>query len=560
MEGCLMLADRCLIIGLAAVLAAGTALVAPVHAQTPDPAAATTTTPARKMTEKEKAAAEKRAEDKAIAARHADNHRAPEKREAERAKATKQAAAKPAPGRHEAMTFAATISARTAPADLGPPPLPRTLAGALAATYSTQPALQAERAKLRATDEGVPQALAGWRPTVIVSATAGYGDGYSQQASLKQRTDRVIATPQATLTQPLYTGGKTAANVHKAENAIMAERATLIAQEEQSFIDTVNAYVNVIQNQQLLALQVSNEQVLTEQLRATNDRFRVGEITRTDVAQAEAALAGATAQREIAEGNLQTARATFQRVVGYLPPGDLIEPQPLHLPVRTQQQAAAMAGSNNPTVVAALFNDASAKDAIDVAFAALMPTVSLQGQVFQDQNSTFRDSSANGYQVVASVSVPIYQGGAEYSAVRQARQSEQQTAKLVDDSRRTAVQNAVQAWETLVAARASAASTRQAITANQVALDGVEREAIVGSRTTLDVLNAQQALLNSETTLVQNLASVVTASYTVAQAIGRLTARDLALPVPLYDDTAYYNAVRNKWFGTGDAAVDQPGR
>jgi outer membrane protein len=307
-------------------------------------------------------------------------------------------------------------------------------------------------------------------------------------------------------------------------------------------------------------LQVSNEQVLTEQLKATNDRFRVGEITRTDVAQAEAALAGATAQREIAEGNLQTARATFQRVVGYLPPGDLIEPQPLRLPVKTQQEAAAMAGSNNPVVVSALFADATAKNAIDVAFAALMPQVSLQGQMFQDQNSSLRNSSSNGYQVVASVSVPIYQGGAEYSAIRQARQSEQQTAKQVDDARRTAVQNAVQAWETLVAARASAQSTREAISANAVALDGVEREAIVGSRTTLDVLNAQQALLNSETTLVQNLASVVTASYTVAQAVGRLTARDLALPVPLYDETAYYNAVRNKWFGTGDYATSQPAR
>jgi outer membrane protein len=219
-----------------------------------------------------------------------------------------------------------------------------------------------------------------------------------------------------------------------------------------------------------------------------------------------------------------------------------------------------MAAANNATVVAALFNDAGAKDAVDVAFSALMPQLSLQGQMFQSQNSSLRGSSSNGYQVVASVSVPLYQGGAEYSAIRQARQTEQQTSKLVDDARRTAVQASVQAWETLIAARAAAVSTRQAITANQVALDGVEREAIVGSRTTLDVLNAQQALLNSETTLVQNLASVVTASYTVAQAVGRLTARDMALPVPLYDETAYYNAVRNKWAGVGDAAVTQPAR
>jgi outer membrane protein len=538
-----MRSDRRVIIGLATLLAAGTALAAPVLAQTAAPAQAQPPQAQTSQAQTPPPATPKKTADAGKAA-HA-----------------KSTDGKSATGKPASASFAATITTQLAPPSSMATALPRTLAGALAATYSTQPALQAERAKLRATDEGVPQALAGWRPTVIVSGTAGYGDGaFSTLGSAIGRSDRVIATPQATLTQPIYTGGKVSATLHKAETQIMAERATLIAQEEQSFIDTVNAYVNVIQNQQLLALQVSNEQVLTEQLRATNDRFRVGEITRTDVAQAEAALAGATAQREIAEGNLQTARATFQRVVGYLPPGDLIEPQPLRLPVKSQQEAATMAGANNPTVVAALFNDATAKNAVDVAFSALMPQVSLQGQIFQDQNSTFRNSYSNGYQVVASVSVPLYQGGAEYSAIRQARQTEQQTAKLIDDSRRTAVQSAVQAWETLVAARASAQSTREAISANAVALDGVEREAIVGSRTTLDVLNAQQALLNSETTLVQNLASVITASYTVAQAIGRLTARDMALPVPLYDETAYYNAVRNKWAGTGDFATTQPGR
>jgi outer membrane protein len=562
-----MLADRRVIIGLAALLAAGTALSASTWAQVSDPSRPLTT----KAAQEKAAAAKKAAEAKKTAeatksAKPGAARQAAAKEPSAKEPSAKEPSVKPASAKPsgtttgaKSATFAATLTASAATNPMATA-LPRTLAGALAATYSTQPALQAERAKLRATDESVPQALAGWRPTVIVAGTAGYGDGYSALGSAKIKTDRVIATPAATLTQPLYTGGKTSATLHRAENTIMAERATLIAQEEQSFIDTVNAYVNVIQNQQLLALQVSNEQVLGEQLRATNDRFRVGEITRTDVAQAEAALAGATAQREVAAGNLQTARATFQRVVGYLPPGDLIEPQPIRLPVKTQQEAAAMAGSNNPTVVAALFNDASAKDAIDVAFSNLMPTVSLQGQVFQDQNQLTRNSSSNGYTIVASVSVPLYQGGAEYSAIRQARQTEQQEAKLVDDSRRTAVQNAVQAWETLVAARASAQSTREAITANAVALDGVEREAIVGSRTTLDVLNAQQALLNSQTTLVQNLASVVTASYTVAQAIGRLTARDLALPVPLYDETAYYNAVRNKWFGTGDAATNQPAR
>jgi outer membrane protein len=461
------------------------------------------------------------------------------------------------------MTRAPMTVATHAPSQPG---VPHTLAEALAATYANQPALQAERAKLRATDENVPQALSGWRPTVVMAGTAGYGDGMARSYSGTLhgydniQTDRLIGTAQATLTQPLYNGGKTQANVNRAKNQVMAERANLIAQEQTSFTAAVNAYVNVIQNQQLLQLNINNEQVLAKQLQATNDRFRVGEITRTDVAQAEAALAGATAQRQTAEGNLQTARGTYQQIIGSLPPGDLVEPQPLALPVKTEQAATVMASNNNPTVINALFNDAAAKDAVDVAFSQLMPQVSFQGQVFQQNNAGARSTDINGYQAVVQLSVPVYQGGAEYSAVRQAKQGAQQTSKLVDDARRTAVQNAVQAWETLVAAKAAADSTREQIRSNQVALEGVEREAIVGSRTTLDVLNAQQALLNSRVTLVQNLAQLVTASYGVAAALGRLTAHDLHLPVPLYDETAYYNAVKDKWAGLGDYATDQPGR
>jgi outer membrane protein len=446
------------------------------------------------------------------------------------------------------------------------PNVPRTLAEALAATYANQPALQAERAKLRATDENVPTALAGWRPTVVLAGTAGYGDGLSRSYNVTSHVwvntpgERNIATAQATVTQNLYTGGKTQANVNRAKNQVLAERATLLAQEQTSFTNAVSAYVGVIQAKELLALDVNNEQVLAKQLQATNDRFRVGEITRTDVAQAEAALQGAAATRETAEGNLATARGTFVQVIGFFPPEDLVEPQPLALPVHSEQEASAVASINNPNVVTALFNDAAAKDAIDTAFATLLPQLSVQGQTFQQNNSGTRSSAVNGYQVTAQLSVPVYQGGSEYSAVRQARQAEQQTQRLIDDAKRTAVQNAVNAWDTLVAAKAAADSTRSQIRANEVALEGTEREAIVGSRTTLDVLNAQQLLLNSRTTLVQNLSQVITASYAVAAAIGRLTARDLHLPVPLYDETAYYQAVKDRWAGLGDFATNQPGR
>ncbi len=446
--------------------------------------------------------------------------------------------------------------------------LPHTLNEALAATYSYQPILRAERAKLRATDESVPAALAGWRPTVQLSGAGGYGNGLTRSFSFASNPGRYINTPQDRLIgtaavqaqQTIYNGGKNQANINRSKNQVMAERATLIAQEQTSFTNAVNAYVGVIQAQQQLDLNRNNEVVLNKQLQATNDRFRVGEITRTDVAQAEAALAGATAQRETSEGQLETARGTFQQIIGVLPPPDLIPPQPLALGLKNETEAIAMASINNPAVIAAQLNDSAAKDAIDVAFAQLLPTVTLQGQVFQQNNASTYATQSNGYQITANLTVPLYQGGSEYAGVRQARQQEEQAARVVDDARRTAVQNAVQAWETLVAARAAADSTRSAIRANEIALEGVEREAIVGSRTTLDVLNAQQQLLNSRTSLVQNLAQLVNASYGVAAAVGRLTARDMHLPVPLYDETAYYEAVRNKWVGLGDYATNQPGR
>jgi len=442
---------------------------------------------------------------------------------------------------------------------------PRTLHEALAAAYSSNPSLQASRAKLRATDESVPQALSGWRPTVTVGGSAGYVAGQSRAFSAATGSwnsasiERNTANVAGTVTQPIYRGGRTRASTNQAENRVMAERARLIAAEQQVFADTITAYVGVIQAQQILALNINNEQVLARQLQATQDRFRVGEITRTDVAQAEAALAVATAQRQTSEGNLAVSRSVYSRVVGYQP-NDLVPPQPLRPPVKTLQEAATMAANNNPTVVATLFDDAAAKDAVDVAFSALMPQLSVQAQAFHNSNAQLPHTATNAGQITANLTVPLYQGGAEYSAVRQARQTQQQTRKQVDDARRAAIQLATQAWETLNSARATVESTRAAIRANRIALEGVTREALVGSRTTLDVLNAQQAVLNSEVTLVQNLANLVIASHGVAVAIGRLTARDLNLGVPLYDETAYYNAVRDRWAGTGDYATEQPGR
>jgi outer membrane protein len=489
-----------------------------------------------------------------------------------------------------AFGFAAALLGTTAlaaqadadPADTAPFLVPHTLQQALAQAYLTNPQLQAERANLRSVDENVPTALAGWRPTVqLTGAGTQYGENFNfaPGAITPNGTTGAAAAGAANgspgshyyikplgyqltaqVTQPLYTGGRTTATTHQAVNKVLAERANLIATEETVLFNVVQAYVGVIADKQLLQLQINNEQVLAEQLRATQDRFKVGEITRTDVAQAESALESARAQRQSAEGTLRTADATYVQQVGSPPPDTLVDPQPLKLPVKTEQEAMVDAVENNPNVVYQLFTEASDKDAVDIAFAQVMPKLSLQGEYFKQVNQGSSGFTEEGAEGLLNLTFPLYQGGSEYAAIRQARQTEQMAHRTVDEARRTALQSSVSAWETLTSTRAAVDSDHAAIRAGFVALDGVERQAIVGTSTTLEVLQQQQTLLNAQTALVQNLTTLITASYQVAQALGRLTATDLHLDVPIYDETAYYNAVKDRLWGTNDYAVGQPGR
>ncbi len=450
----------------------------------------------------------------------------------------------------------------------------QTLQEALAAAYANNPSLLAARAQARAVDENVPQALSGWRPTVIIGAAGGYSDTTTRnQSTIQVQRDaagnvvnldsagvpfsvfsdqpRNTANVTATVTQPLYRGGRTTAATRRAENQVYAQRARLLATEQTVLLDGVRAYVSVVQSQEEVRLNENNVQVLMRQLQATNERFRVGEITRTDVAQAEARLAASRFQLEQAQGSLQANRAIFVRVVG-LEPNRVIAPSPVRPPVNTVQEAIRRATDNSPAVVEATFNESAARDNIDLQFGALLPTVSAQAQAFRIDNNTVRGSRQTGAQVTANLSVPLFQGGAEHSAVRQARQQAQQARQVLMDARRVAEQDATRTWEALGTARAQVESSRAEIRAQEIALDGVQREAVVGSRTTLDVLNAEQELLNARVRLVRALATLINSSYELTASLGRLTAQDLALPVQMYDPRAYYNAVRDRWVGTGD--------
>ena len=437
---------------------------------------------------------------------------------------------------------AAVAQQRTGTAVLPRPPggAPTSLNEALGRAYLTNPTLAAGRAQLRATDENVPTALAGWRPNIQFTGGAGYARNTIRDvvpASKTFNTPAVTAhtggnaptgSTQTQVTQQIYNGGATRIGTNRAESQVRAQRAQLILTEQQLFTNTINAYVNVFAATQALVLNIENEQAYARELVATRVRFKVGDVTLTDIAQSEAALAGSTSARQTTERDLATARAQFAQYVGDVP-GTLLPPQPLRAPALTIDMARGLAATNNPSVVAALFNVAVAKDTLDLQFAALMPNANVQSTTGYGVNQGLPNTSQTSGQYVGNLNVPVYSGGSEYAAIRAARQSEQQAAQQLIDARRAAMEQAANAWVKYASARANTESTRAQIRANEVAYEGVRRELIVGSRSTLDLLNAQQAVLNSKLTLVQNVADTVTASYGVAAAVGKLTARDLAL-------------------------------
>jgi outer membrane protein len=425
-----------------------------------------------------------------------------------------------------------------------------TLTDALAKAYATNPQILAERAKLRATDEGVSQALAGWRPTVTATGSGGVQKQVSD-STFPQEQYRQPRTANLTIQQPLYRGGRTTAGTRQAENNVLAERARLALAEEQVLLNVVTAYMNVVQAQSVLDLDRNNEDRLRRQLQAAQDRFSAGQVTKTDVSQAEAALSGAIADRIQAEGDLATARTVYRNVVGD-EPGVLTAPPPVpDLPADVDATvAAAIAG--NPNVLAANYSEQASRANIDVVRGALLPTLSLAGTIQrEDDTLSTPDRWRDTYTALLQLQIPIYQAGVIYSQLRAAYETDRQNRELLDQARRDARQSATTAWDALVTARARITSLQDQIQSDRTALDGVQQEALVGSRTVLDILNAEQTLLNSQVSLVRSQHDATIAAYQVRSAVGTLTASGLQLPVALYDPTKNYKEVRGKWFGVG---------
>ncbi len=494
-----------------------------------------------------------------------------------------QTAATPAPAQISAMTPAqqARIADKMAAQDLAEAPvlapggtpdgngLPATLSQALVEAYNNNATLQGQRAALRQADEDVPTALSGWMPTVALSGTYGR----TSETLVQQETNPLTGLPedvkqgenfnesigQATATEQVYSGGKTTAQLRQAKNSVYAARAQLLSTEQTVFLNVAQAYVSVVTDTQVLALDVNNQAVLRQQLQDTTTQFNVGEITMTSVAQAQASYAQAIEQVQVASGNLKIAQENFRQLVGDYPASTLVPPQPLIVPVNSKAAVAAASVANNPDVIAAEFTDAANKDGINVAFSALMPQLQVQASAFHEAGQSYAGSQLKGGSIIGQLSIPLYQGGQEYAAIRAAKAKEQQSFAAILDAQRTAWYQGSQAWVAVTSTRAAILATNAEIKANAIALDGTEREELVGTRTTLDVLNAQQLLLNSQVQQVQNIGTLVNNTYAVTSAIGRLTVKDLGLPVQEYDDLKYYDAVKDGGFGTGEIADREAG-
>ncbi len=425
----------------------------------------------------------------------------------------------------------------------------QTLSEALADAYATNPTLAAARAELRAVNEGVPQALANWRPSVSVTGSAGQAriDRETSTTSNQQSLTPLAAT--ASVVQPLYRGGRTLAATARAEQEVQAQRATLNSVEQSVLLRAATAYMNVWGAQSVVVFNENNERVIERQLEATRDRFTVGEVTRTDVAQAETRLATAAAERIAAEGALRASQAVYEEVIGKRP-GVLPQPPPLTGLPANLDQVIGLSVSGNPDILAASFAEKAARHRVREVTGELYPTVEINASLSHSDESSARDSQTQRAQILAEVTIPLYQQGAVSSRVREAKQISSQRRIEIEEARRRAEQESTSAWEGLQTARAQIRSFESGVRAAEIALEGVRQENEVGARTILDILDAEQELLDSQVNLVRSQRDEIVTGFEVLAAIGKLIARELELAVEVYNPEIDYLNVRNAWFGT----------
>ena len=431
------------------------------------------------------------------------------------------------------------------------------LTEAMASSYGGNPTLRAERARQRSTDELVPQAMAGWKPTITASAEVAYriDDNDNAPGSFLNSTpnrprESIPLGLQIQLVQPLFRGFKTTEGTAQAEATVKAGRENLLVVEQQILFQTAQAYMNVVRDRQIVDLRKQNVQVLRTQLTGARERFAVGEVTKTDVEQSRARLSAAEALLSTSKATLANSVANYQRVVGHAP-GTLRFPKMVRMP-RSLDEALTIAGRTNPNVLSAAYVEEASRHNIEVVRGDLLPEVVLNASATERITDLGENpgQEVQDLRVGGQVNLPLYDGGRTYSAVRQAKHISSQRRLQVLETGRAVSEAVAQSWSALEASRQTIAAARAQVEAATLAVEGVRQEFLVGSRTTLDVLNAEAELVNARIQLVTAQRDQIIASYQLLGAVGNLNARYLSLPVGRYDPAPNYVAARKKWIDT----------
>ncbi len=430
--------------------------------------------------------------------------------------------------RHKVAVFAVVATFMTAASVQAD-----TLASALTSAYNNSGLIEQNRALLRAADEDVAQSVGEILPVVTWSLDAERSFSNALPGNW-DATNSATLTVAASLT--LYDGGANRAAIEAQKEVVLSTRQTLRGIEQDVLLNAVQAYMSVVREREFVQLRESNVRVITQEFRAAQDRFEVGEVTRTDVALAEARLAAARSLLASAQGNLAQSVEAYRVAIGRAPGAvGAVSPAPVS---RSMAEAKAFAVRNNPDVLEGQHSVAAAELSIRGAEAALRPTLSLDSFVATDQDS---DESA---QIGLTLGGTIYAGGQLSSQIRQLRSSRDASRAGLHLTQLNVEQEVGNAFASLQVARASRQSSEQQIRAARVAFQGVREEATLGSRTTLDVLNAEQELLDAQANSISAQADEVIASYALLSAMGLLTADHLRLPVQQYDPSEYYNLAK----------------
>jgi len=429
---------------------------------------------------------------------------------------------------------------------------------ALGSAYAYNPRLDAQRAFLRATDEDVARAMSGYRPDIRASGEYGVRGTYSKPSGSTFDGDGVTQPGGFRVdgVQPIFRGFQTYNAVNAAEANVRSEREVYRDVESSVLLDAVTAYMDVIRDKEVVRLTENNVNVLSRELKETQDRFSEGRVTTTDVAQAEARRARAVSNLDLARANLRTSRGAFLQVIGNSP-NDLFDPGPpdQFLP-GSLEEAINISNKENPLVVAALYREQAAGFTVKQIRGELLPTITLEGGYEQRHNVGRFTDKVEATEVLGRISIPLYQGGEVSARVRQAKQNQIGFLQQIEQVRTEQAQAVVAAWSQLEAARAQLESDTIAVESNKVALEGVREEEKVGQRTILDVLNAEQEYVNAQVRLETTKRDLVVAGYSVISAQGRLDAAWIGVAAHVYDPQVHYHEVRRKWFGLNITHAD----